>query len=282
MSQTIYVYDTEHSRNQAWQTSTTSGKGLVKIGQTTGSVEARIQAQLQGYPCTQGNQFNVLFILPSYDNDFDITDRDIHKVLQQKGFYRLQGTEWFGCTVDDIKQAINEIMAGDTPIGKLYKTIYDILLTHRCGLTIPQLSKISGLSEEQIKEVFKEYVPSKIRKDNRRNLTLRTWLDYYTLKSYPIAEGNLQYHPYIPKTHLQFLHSHFLTLDNVIDMFEGRKIYEIYRHFSARMNISLASAKVIINSVRKGFMKNKDITVSRYGRYYRVHKKNYTEEDGVV
>ena len=75
-------------------------EGWIKIGQSKEqTVEKRIKAQL-----SQANlHYEVLLDEPSIAGKRNVTDREIHRYLEEQGFEREGNSEWFRCTPEDVK-----------------------------------------------------------------------------------------------------------------------------------------------------------------------------------
>lgn len=110
MTKKIYVYDTHQAATTEWSGGR-KGLGLLKIGETRGSVDARIKAQMQGVP---GGEYNLYLEEEAKDINGDIfSDHDIHKILENDmGCIRVRGTEWFECTLDEVKEALSRTKSG--------------------------------------------------------------------------------------------------------------------------------------------------------------------------
>jgi type I restriction-modification system DNA methylase subunit len=79
--------------------------GWLKIGQTTGSVQKRINEQL-----SQVNlNYEIVFTDAAVAGKNEITDKEIHRYLVQQGFQQDGNSEWFRCTADDVRDALNAI-----------------------------------------------------------------------------------------------------------------------------------------------------------------------------
>ncbi|ABU58309.1 GIY-YIG nuclease family protein [Roseiflexus castenholzii] len=87
-------------------------EGLLKIGYTTKSVQERVAQQ---YPTLRpGGKLPYCIVLeePAIRNDGTVfTDRDVHRMLRINGI-RNEGGEWFRCTVEQVRAAINAVRAG--------------------------------------------------------------------------------------------------------------------------------------------------------------------------
>jgi hypothetical protein len=85
--------------------------GLLKIGFTNGDVRKRVAQQ---YPTARPGKPSYKIVLEesAMKNDgSSFTDHDVHRLLRKRGFINPKTdshskTEWFKCTVDDVKAAI--------------------------------------------------------------------------------------------------------------------------------------------------------------------------------
>lgn len=101
----IYVYTEPQYENTAWQGKRT-GKGLLKVGYTTNSVQKRIAEQF-GTNKPIDKPFKILLEEIAIRNDGTFfTDKNVHNLLEKSGAYRFKGSEWFECTIEEVKQAI--------------------------------------------------------------------------------------------------------------------------------------------------------------------------------
>lgn len=87
--------------------------GYIKIGYTEREALTRVREQLH----TSGVSFHILLEESAMKKDGTcISDHDIHRYLRNKGFKQLNQdedrNEWFRCSLNDIKVAINEIRDG--------------------------------------------------------------------------------------------------------------------------------------------------------------------------
>jgi hypothetical protein len=97
----IYAYEDTHPKYA----------GLLKIGYTTKSVQERVAAQ---YPTRRPGQLPYRIVLeePAIRSDgTSFTDHDVHRMLRINGI-RQEGGEWFRCTVEQVKAAINAVREG--------------------------------------------------------------------------------------------------------------------------------------------------------------------------
>jgi len=101
---TIYAYELED---------VTSHKGYIKVGYTERDVNTRIREQLH----TAGLKYRLLSYWSAMKNDGScFTDHDVHAVLKKKGCRQLNEgddrNEWFKCSLDDVKAAVNAVKTG--------------------------------------------------------------------------------------------------------------------------------------------------------------------------
>ena len=84
---------------------------ILKIGYTTQTVEERVKQQ---YPIlTPGNPPYTIHLDESAvrEDGSTFTDKDIHRFLKKMGILNPKG-EWFKCSIDDVRSAINAIKQG--------------------------------------------------------------------------------------------------------------------------------------------------------------------------
>ncbi len=85
--------------------------GLLKVGYTTTTAQARIAQQ---YPTLRPGKrpYKIVCDESAMRNDgTSFTDHDVHRYLRRAGFKNPDG-EWFACTVDDVKSAIIALRNG--------------------------------------------------------------------------------------------------------------------------------------------------------------------------
>ncbi len=85
--------------------------GLLKVGYTTQSVQERVAQQ---YPTLRPGPLPYRIVLEedAIRNDgTTFTDHEVHRMLRINGV-RQEGGEWFRCTVEQVKAAINAVRAG--------------------------------------------------------------------------------------------------------------------------------------------------------------------------
>ena len=81
-------------------------KGFLKIGYTEKDVQKRVAQQ---YPTARPGKLPYKIVLEesAMKNDgSSFTDHDVHRLLRKKGFINPKKTEWFKCTIKDVKNAI--------------------------------------------------------------------------------------------------------------------------------------------------------------------------------
>ena len=78
-------------------------EGLIKVGYTAIDVEQRVAQQ---YPTKRpgGKPYTIVFSESAmYSDGGHFRDHDIHKALEENGFKRFEKSEWFECSVNDLK-----------------------------------------------------------------------------------------------------------------------------------------------------------------------------------
>lgn len=88
-------------------------EGYIKVGYTDRDAETRVKEQLH----TSGVTYRILLTESAMRDDGTcFTDHEIHKFLAARGVFRLNegedDNEWFKCSVDTVKQAINAVRDG--------------------------------------------------------------------------------------------------------------------------------------------------------------------------
>lgn len=106
----VYAYTTKQYKDTAW-VGQKEGKGLLKVGYTEKDVEKRIWEQFPT-KTPESCPFEILLVEEAIDEQGNFfTDHQIHKILTQKGFKRVNG-EWFECTLADLRNSILELKKG--------------------------------------------------------------------------------------------------------------------------------------------------------------------------
>ena len=94
-----------------------SHKGFLKVGYTDRSAKERIDEQLHTSKVT----YEIVLAESAMSNDGScFTDKDVHKLLDRKGFRRLnpmdKTDEWFKCSVSDVMAAILSLRIGTSNV----------------------------------------------------------------------------------------------------------------------------------------------------------------------
>ncbi|MGO5522528.1 GIY-YIG nuclease family protein [Phocaeicola plebeius] len=90
-----------------------SHKGYLKVGYTDRTAKERIDEQLH----TSKIRYEIVLTESAMTNDGScFTDKNVHKLLERKGFHRLnpldKTDEWFNCSMEDVKAAILSLRIG--------------------------------------------------------------------------------------------------------------------------------------------------------------------------
>lgn len=90
-----------------------SPKGYLKVGYTDRTAKERIDEQLH----TSKIRYEIVLTESAMTNDGScFTDKNVHKLLERKGFHRLnpldKTDEWFDCSMEDVKAAILSLRIG--------------------------------------------------------------------------------------------------------------------------------------------------------------------------
>lgn len=90
-----------------------SHKGYLKVGYTDRTAKERIDEQLH----TSKIRYEIVLTESAMTNDGScFTDKNVHKLLERKGFHRLnpldKTDEWFDCSMEDVKAAILSLRTG--------------------------------------------------------------------------------------------------------------------------------------------------------------------------
>lgn len=110
----IYAYTEVQYKNKAWE-GKRRGKGLIKVGYTTkANVADRIWEQFPTKkPINQPFEI-ILDELAIRSNGSFFTDKDVHRCLREMKCHQLNRSEWFECTLEEIKTAILSLKTGKT------------------------------------------------------------------------------------------------------------------------------------------------------------------------
>ena len=92
-------------------------KGFLKVGYTDRSAKERIDEQLH----TSKVKYEIVLVESAMSNDGScFTDKDVHRILERKGFRRLnpidKTDEWFKCSVSDVMAAILSLRTGTSNV----------------------------------------------------------------------------------------------------------------------------------------------------------------------
>ena len=109
----VYAYTEPQYKNAEWE-GPRPGRGLIKVGYTARTVDARMK---EHYP-TNGpvkTPYEILHVEDAitYEGSF-FTDKAIHKILAAKGIRRIAKSEWFECTIEEVKNAVLEMKTGSS------------------------------------------------------------------------------------------------------------------------------------------------------------------------
>lgn len=99
-------------RIYAYEDTNPEYEGLLKVGYTTRSVQERVAEQ---YPTARPGDppYRIVLEEPAIRKDgTTFTDRDVHQMLRINGI-RQEGGEWFRCTVEQVKSAIQSVRRGE-------------------------------------------------------------------------------------------------------------------------------------------------------------------------
>ena len=131
-----------------------SHKGYLKVGYTDRTAKERIDEQLH----TSKIRYEIVLTESAMTNDGScFTDKNVHKLLERKGFHRLnpldKTDEWFDCSMEDVKAAILSLRTGSENVENR---------TQSFGMRLEQFRAV-----EQTKSYFEQAVkeePNRIPK----------------------------------------------------------------------------------------------------------------------
>lgn len=87
--------------------------GMLKVGYTTRDAATRVAQQ---YPTRKPGAlpYRIVFETSAMRQDGTVfTDHDVHRALKAAGMKRIDGSEWFRCTVDDVAAAVHAVRTGE-------------------------------------------------------------------------------------------------------------------------------------------------------------------------
>ncbi len=116
----IYAYTEERFKDVSWK-GPRKGKGLIKIGYTFRPLSVRMK---EHYPTNSPleNDYEILLKETAIKKDgSSFVDHEVHTALIDKGIHRItkkdnskkNSTEWFECTVEELKNTLLEIQTGE-------------------------------------------------------------------------------------------------------------------------------------------------------------------------
>lgn len=124
----IYAYTEPQYKDIEWTGKPNRyGKGLIKVGDTKRNVYERVKEQFAtNKPISE--PFEILLEETALIEDVNhktvkfFRDYDVHEVLEQSGIYRFPNSEWFECTVEEVKQAIAAVKQNEKTLQRNYLT----------------------------------------------------------------------------------------------------------------------------------------------------------------
>ncbi len=107
----IYAYTLEQYADTPW-TGKRQGAGLIKVGDTQRDVHVRIREQLDAVKMPVTTPYT-LFLAESAitDDGRAFRDHEVHQTLVKAGVHNVNG-EWFECTEDEVRAAIEAVRTG--------------------------------------------------------------------------------------------------------------------------------------------------------------------------
>lgn len=112
----VYAYTTPEYANRPWRGGR-DGYGLIKVGDTVRDADVRILEQLEGVRMPDTPEFELLLVESAITESGEaFRDHDVHEALVRAGVHRVtregKPTEWFECTVEEVKAVVQQIKAG--------------------------------------------------------------------------------------------------------------------------------------------------------------------------
>lgn len=114
----IYAYTEPHYKDLVWEHGyePREGVGRIKVGFTTRQdVNIRVVESL-GVGKPTNEPYDLLLDEAAIASDGSyFMDHDVHKILTEKfKAYRFPNTEWFECTIEEVKAAVRELQTGES------------------------------------------------------------------------------------------------------------------------------------------------------------------------
>lgn len=111
----IYAFTFDPFDNQEWNGSR-AGRGLLKVGYTEGSVPKRVK---EGAGINLPTPADVKIVLTESaltDSGDSFKDHLVHKELVKAGVHRIPNTEWFECTLEELKSVLLHIKTSENSL----------------------------------------------------------------------------------------------------------------------------------------------------------------------
>ncbi|MBQ3565353.1 MAG: GIY-YIG nuclease family protein [Alphaproteobacteria bacterium] len=116
----IYAYTEPQYEHAQWEGERRGkGEGFIKVGYTQKKMSEKVK-DLRSVKAPIKNSIKVLLVEKAImpDGKTSFMDHDVHKVLENSGITRRNKSEWFECTLDEVKQAICAVKEGKKHIKK--------------------------------------------------------------------------------------------------------------------------------------------------------------------
>ena len=110
----IYVYTTDTYSKREWQGSR-NGCGVLKIGFTNRVDASRRIDEQWPIKLPDEMRYELLWKIIAIDDQGKVfSDKYLHKYLEnEKGFTKVNNSEWFECTLDEVKSSVFEIIKSE-------------------------------------------------------------------------------------------------------------------------------------------------------------------------
>lgn len=270
----LYIYETKYSKTKEWANDKGSGVGLIKIGETTQEPHTRIMQQFSGYPCHDEKEpFTLLYTTDAVDNNGnEISDTLIHSYLENNGVYRVPGVEWFGCSLDEAINAINYVKEYGLKYNGNFNVVklVEALTNYPNGLSKRELSKLLNTTPMNMGNILKQAERNgvKLRRRKGRDPELHIMVYVYTLgKS---SKQRTKKYSYLSDRNDKFLQDNDLSIQDMIDIMDGRGFTESLAALSERLPLYKHSAlEKLLMGVRESLI-DAGLIVVQNRRYHRV------------